>query len=361
MRKLTGQSLLFLLIVLLFSCGKEEKALYLSGRIEGDEYDIGAKIGGKVVEVRVEEGKEVRKGEVLAKLDSKELEAKLRRAEAVVRSLREKLRALEVKRELLVKELDINLKASVKRREVARDELQGLEHTKRELEVRKEKLLKDLKRFRELFSKGVIPQSKLEEIETEVGSLEERIRALGKAMEELRKKVELAELEIELAREKRKEIEALEKEIASLRERVREAEAGVEEVRALLEDTILRSPIEGTVVEKFVEEGEVVPPGKVLFTVVNLDELYFKGYLPETKLGLLRLGQEAYVKVDSFPERKFPAVVSYISDRAEFTPKEVQTKEARVKQVFAVKMRLKENPGHVLKPGMPAEAYVELR
>ncbi len=355
-----GKLLPFLLLILL-ACGKEENYIQISGRIEGDEHDVGSKVGGKVVRVLVREGSEVRRGDVLAELDSKELRARLKRAKALVSSLKEKLRSLKAKRELLRRELRINLEASRKKKEIALRELLRLEHTKKELEVRREKLLKDLERFRELFRKGVVPKTRLEEVETEFGSIEERIRGLERALEELRKKVELAELEVRLAKEKERELEVIEGDIRSLGERVREAEAGVEEVRALLEDTLLRSPTDGTVVEKLVEEGEVVPAGKVLFTVVNLDRLYFKGYLPETKLGFVRLGQKAYVKVDSFPERKFPAEVSYVSDRAEFTPKEVQTKEARVKQVFEVRLRLLKNPEHVLKPGMPGDAFIELR
>ncbi len=381
--------LILMIFLLLTSCGKEENVIFLSGRIEGDEYDVGVKVGGKILEIRVSEGSQVKRGDVLAKLESDEIEAKLRRAKAglealknsvkakrkEVKILKEKLSSMRIKREILKKEVEVSLEATKRKKDIARSNLARLEHTKRELEARHGKIIKDLERFKELFKKGVIPESKLEEIESEARALEERIKATERGIEELRKRIEIAELEIELARERMKEVSAFDREIASLEEtikakeeelasllsRVKEAETVVDEVKALLKDTVIRSPVDGTVVEKMVEEGEVVAPGKRLFTIVNLDRLYFKGYIPETKLGFIRIGQEAFIKVDSFPEKRFPAEISYVSDRAEFTPKEVQTKEARVKQVFAVKLRLKENPDHVLKPGMPAEAFIELR
>ncbi len=355
------KKLLPFLLILFVSCHEKETALTISGRIEGAEHDVGTTLGGKVIKVLAEEGKSVSKGQVLAEIDSRRLRARLKRAKAILASLKEKARSLRAKRDILSQEVRINLEVARKRREIAKRELLRLEHSREELEIRKDKLSKDLRRFRELFRKGAVPEAKLEEVETEFSSILERIKGVERAVEEMRKKVELAELEVRLAKTKKKELEVLDGEIRSLRRRIAEAQAGVEEADALLEDSLLRSPIQGTVVEKYVEEGEVVAPGKILFTVVDLDRLYFKGYLPETKLGLVRVGQKAYLKVDSFPNRKFPAVVSYVSDRAEFTPKEVQTREARVKQVFEVRLRLLENPGHVLKPGMPADAFIELR
>ncbi len=388
MRRLIGQSLVLILILVL-SCGKEERGIHISGRIEGDEYDVGTKVGGKILRILVDEGDEVRKGELLAELESEQLRARLRRALAAlefakeslkakrreVNTLKEKLRSLEIKRSILMDEVSLNVDVAKKRKEIALKEIERLRHRKEELSARYRKIKRDLERYRDLHRKGVVPKSKLEEMETQERIILERLKAMDRSIGELVDRLSLAELELRRAESRRREVSVLGREIRALREtlrakerelsafrsKVKEAQALVEEIEAHLKDTEIRAPAGGVIVEKMVEEGEVVAPGQRLFTIVNLDRLYFKGYLPETKLGMVSLGQKAFIVVDSFPDRKFPAVVSYISDRAEFTPKEVQTKEARVKQVFAVKLRLKENPQHLLKPGMPAEAYIERR
>ena len=120
----------------------------------------------------------------------------------------------------------------------------------------------------------------------------------------------------------------------------------------------MKSPIDGRVLTRTVERGERVEPGTPLFTLVDLDRLYVKIYVPEPSIGKVALGQEARVSVDAYPGRAFPARVSRVSQEAEFTPKNVETREERVKLVFAVEVSLLENPQGVLKPGMPADAVI---
>jgi HlyD family secretion protein len=117
----------------------------------------------------------------------------------------------------------------------------------------------------------------------------------------------------------------------------------------------LQSPIDGSVTSRSTHSGEAALAGATLLTVANLDEVKLTVYIPEDELGRVYLGQGVEVQVDSFPGRVFTGTVSYISQQAEFTPKNVQTEEERVNMVFAVRVRLP-NPDHALKPGMPADA-----
>jgi HlyD family secretion protein len=123
-------------------------------------------------------------------------------------------------------------------------------------------------------------------------------------------------------------------------------------------DFAIRSPITGRVLTRSVELGERVGDGTPLFTLVDLDRLYVKIYVPEPSIGKVALGQDARVYVDAYPERPFAGRVSRVSQEAEFTPKNVETREERVKLVFAVEIALAENPDGVLKPGMPADAVI---
>jgi HlyD family secretion protein len=104
-----------------------------------------------------------------------------------------------------------------------------------------------------------------------------------------------------------------------------------------------------------------VAAGTPLFDVVDLDRLYLKVFVPEAQIGKVRLGLPARIHTDAFPERSFAATVRFIASRAEFTPKEVQTPDERVKLVYAVKLSLEDNPEHRLTPGLPADAVIRWR
>lgn len=138
---------------------------------------------------------------------------------------------------------------------------------------------------------------------------------------------------------------------------VRQAEAARDTLLAQLEKTQLKAPRAGLVVERAVHAGEMALPGASLLTLADLDSVTLTVYIPVDAIGRVEVGQPATVTVDAFPGRAFHGTVSYISPEAEFTPKNVQTREERVKQVFAVKIRLP-NPDHALKPGMPADAVI---
>ncbi len=127
-----------------------------------------------------------------------------------------------------------------------------------------------------------------------------------------------------------------------------------------LQDTLLQAPVSGVVLIKNVEEGETVGAGTPVFTIGDLENPWIKVYVKESKLGFVKLGQKAEVRTDSHPQKTYEGTVSYISSEAEFTPKNVQTQEERVKLVFGVKVKVK-NENNELKPGMPADVKIILQ
>ena len=130
--------------------------------------------------------------------------------------------------------------------------------------------------------------------------------------------------------------------------------ATIELIKTNIENSIIKSPIDGLVLSKNTEMGEVVLPGSSLLTLGDLSKPWVKIYIKETDLGKVKLGQKAEVKIDTYPDKVFEGRVTYISNQAEFTPKNIQTKEERVKLVFGIKVSL-DNPLQILKPGMPAD------
>jgi len=145
--------------------------------------------------------------------------------------------------------------------------------------------------------------------------------------------------------------------VTAVEAQVEIARAALETLEVQIEKLTLTAPISGLVLERPVHVGEVALPGTPLLTIADLDDLTLTIYVPEDQLGLVQIGQPVSVTVDAYPDRTFLGTVSHIASEAEFTPKNVQTREERVNMVFAVKVELP-NPDHALKPGMPADAVI---
>ncbi len=139
----------------------------------------------------------------------------------------------------------------------------------------------------------------------------------------------------------------------------RVAKANLDRIDAAIKTAVIYSPVEGTVLVKNLEKGEIAFPGSPIITVADLRHPWIKIYVDEKGLGFVKIGQSAGIFIDSYPGKPFPGKVVSISNKAEFTPKTIQTKDERVKLMFAVKIEI-ENPEMILKPGMPADAEIRI-
>lgn len=164
--------------------------------------------------------------------------------------------------------------------------------------------------------------------------------------------VEVAQAQVEALK-----MGATPEQIAAVQAQVEAARAALQTLQVQGRKMQLRAPISGWVLERPVHVGEVAVPGAPLMTIADLDQLSLTVYVPEDWLGWIQIGQSVPVTVDAYPNRTFTGTVVSISNRAEFTPKNVQTRQERVNMVFAVEIRLT-NPDHALKPGMPADAVL---
>jgi len=135
------------------------------------------------------------------------------------------------------------------------------------------------------------------------------------------------------------------------------AEAAIRLIQRSIKDATVIIPANGIMQVRYVELGELVTPGSILATVTDLHDMWIMAYVSEKNLGKVKLGQSAEVFVDSFPDKPFPGKVVYISTEAEFTPKNIQTKEERVKLVYGVKVQI-DNTKELLKVGMPADVVI---
>jgi HlyD family secretion protein len=130
--------------------------------------------------------------------------------------------------------------------------------------------------------------------------------------------------------------------------------------QARMNDCAVVAPVSGTVSAVAFRIGETVLAGSVPITIIDLDQTWLTVYLPERLLGRVKLGDGCRVRVDAYPKRDFGGKLTFIADKAEFTPKDIQTREERINQVYRMKITLP-NPEGILKPGMPADAFLTLR
>lgn len=148
--------------------------------------------------------------------------------------------------------------------------------------------------------------------------------------------------------------------VTQARAQLQEAQAGAREVDSMQAELTLKAPTAGVVLSRLREPGEVLAGGGSVLELVDLDKLHLKVYVPEREIGRVARGQAARLWIDALPDAPFDAKVSQIAARAEFTPKEVQTADERVKLVYAVKLNIGANPGHRLTPGVPADAVIRI-
>ena len=343
-----------------------------SGRVEGDQAAVGAKVSGRIIRLAIREGQTLKAGDLIAELSSDQTKAQLEQAEHDLHTAREEAgqaiaRISVSEREVKARETAVQLaeQESTARIGEAEASLETAGARFPQLEAERQRTEKDFKRSQELLAREFIAPQEADNAKAAFQS--------AKAAEEVaRKQILQAKENLKLARTTRIAVELRKKELDQAKEslgetkiasqaakaRVQSLEARVIEARANVADTRVVAPFDGTVLRKLIEEGQVVAPGTPLITFVDLSKLYVKVFLPENEIGKVRLGNAARVYVDAFPRKYFEAAVSEVSQQAEFTPRDIHMKDERVKLVFAVKLSLK-NPQGFLKPGMPADSKIQ--
>jgi HlyD family secretion protein len=275
-----------------------------NGRVEATQVDISTKIPGRVIEIVPHEGDMVSPGEVVTRIDTSETLAQLHQAQA----------SAELARQTLV----------TRQAEVASDEAQ--------LNFANE----ELRRTTTLVNKGWSTHELLDQRNQQLKSADAALKAAMSQVDEARATVKTAD-------------------------------ARVEELQAVINDSTIKSPVEGRLQYRLVELGAVLPPGGKIATVINLNDVYTTVYLPSAQAGRLKVGNDpdaARLVIDAYPDYIFPASVSFVAPESQFTPKTVEVQSEREQLYFRVK--LQKPPGVLkgmeeqIKSGLRAVAYVRL-
>ena len=321
--------------------------LQVNGRIEGDRITIASKYPGRVAELLAREGDVVQAGQVLLRLDDRALKARLDQARAGEETLRAQLAAQVASLAVLRGETGASIESAKAQLDAARAEA-------RRADAGTEQSEREARRAAELGGRGFLGPQALERADL----------AWRQAIDQGLATQASASRAAEVLRDARLgpvRVRAKEAEVAATRARLKEAAAAVAEAQTVVDELVIVAPLAGTVTARYGNVGEVVEAGTPLLELVDLTRLYLKGYVPEPMVGKVQRGLPARIHVDAFPDQPIAATLRYVAARAEFTPKEVQTRGERVKLVYEVRLYADADPQGRLNPGQPADGMIRWR
>jgi HlyD family secretion protein len=355
----------------------------LSGNIELTQVDISFKVPGKLVSRTVDEGDPVKKGQLIARIDDVQTLRQRNAQEAGVRTaqmqLAQSATAVTWQKETL--EGDIALRrAEVRQAQAVLDqmlagsrpqEIQQAEAAVADARTQHEQARLDWDRAQTLFTNDDISTAQRDQARSRFNSTaallkqaQERLALVreGPRKEEIavaRAQLARAQAALKISEANRMETKRREEDLAARRSEVDRARQQLGVTESQLQDTTVYSPIDGVVLVKSAEVGEVLAAGTTVVTIGDLDHPWVRGYVREADLGRVKLGQKVRIATDSYPGKVYWGRISFIASEAEFTPKQIQTQEERVKLMYRIKIEV-DNEHRELKSNMPVDAEIVL-
>jgi HlyD family secretion protein len=350
--------------------GKKDDSVF-SGTIETREIRVGSKVGGRVEAVLIQEGQEVTAGQPLVRFDVAELQTQQAQAEARIEQQQARL-------ERLLHGARPEEKAQARAvTETARASLDAVKNWPRPEEIEQARASlaaaeADLKnaevafeRTKQLRSTGDISQQEFDAARFRLDNLRARREAEKKKLDLLlngsrKEDIRAAEERFRQAQEAERLVQAgpRSEEIADARAQLAEAQARLEQIKVQLAEGEVKAPASATVEVLSIRPGDLLAANQPIARLLEKDQIFVRVYIPEPQLGLVKVGQKARIKVDSFKDRTFDGVIEQINTQGEFTPRNIQSRDERNHQVFGVKVRIDNREGK-LKAGMAADVTLE--
>lgn len=325
--------IIFVFSLLLVSCSLEanEESIY-TGTIESNNVNLSTELGGKIVNIIVKDGEKIEKGDKIAEIDTTDLKIKLKKARSVLKAAEAKLEEIiEGARGEEIKSARANMKNI---------EMQ-LEGAKKNYEYR----LKNFNDMNELFKNSAASQQQIEDAKALLDSDEAKVKSLERQLEASKAKLDL--LMNGATKQKIKIIEA----------EVEIAKAEIELLEEQISKGEILAPISGIIEKTYYDIGEIIQIGGNIGRIIDTEDLWVKIYVPEKELHKIDLNQEIDLSVD-YNNEIIRGRVIYFSPEAEFTPKNVESKENKEEMVFEIKIKILD-PKVSLKPGMLIDVELE--
>ena len=304
-----------------------------SGTIEGTELPVQPELGGRIVDLQVHEGQVIKTGDIIAKLDDSQGKITLATAKSQQTQAQAKLNDLlgGARAEEIRRLKDVLTQANANAAGLAQN-----------LQFEQNNLASDQKLYEGGgVSKQIVDaqQNKIDTLKSQYDGAQANVNAAQASLDQAQ------------AGNTQPTIQAQEAAVDITTQAVQAAELSLTKL-------IIKSAASGQVLYQQVELGQVVNPGTTLVTILDPNDLWIKIYIPEAKLNMVKVGGIASIAVDSYPNKMFKGQIQYVSNQAEFTPKNVQTKEERTTTVYAVKISITEGKDQ-LKAGMPADVTLQ--
>ena len=357
--------------------------IVVSGNIELTEVNIAFKTAGRLTERTVDEGDGVKKGQVIARLDRDQLMAQREREVAGLESARSQLAQSETslawEKATLAADIE-QRRADLASNEARLAELNNGARPQEKLDARAaveaaqselDRAKKDWDRSQTLFKNDDISAAQFDQYRNRWESAQAAVKSAterealvlagprAEVIKAQQGQVERARAAVKMAEANSLEMKRREQDLATRRAEIARSTASIAMIDSQLADTIVASPVDGVVLVKAADVGEVLAPGTTVVTVGDIDHPWLRGYVNETDLGKVKLGAKAKVTTDSYKGKVYQGRVTFISSEAEFTPKQIQTEQERVKLVYRIKIEM-DNPRRELKSNMPADAEIVL-
>jgi HlyD family secretion protein len=365
------------------SMNRSTNRILVSGNLELTQVDLSFKTAGRMTELAVREGDFVKKGDLIAKLDAAQLEQQQLRDQAAVASAQSSLQQLQTSIEYQAATIDSDI--STRRAELAQaqaklddlmagsrpQEIQQAQSGVADAKAWNDQARQDWDRAQTLFAREDISKSQYDQARAKLDSTAAQLRQAqdhlalvqeGPRKEEIagaRAQVSRAQAAVQTAEANRIELRRKQEELSARRAEIDRTRAQVGMTQTQIGDTTIVAPIDGVVLVKSAEAGEVVAAGTTIVSLGDLAHPWLRAYINETDLGRVKLGGKVQLSTDSFPGKTYEGHISFISSEAEFTPKQIQTKEERVKLVYRIKIEV-DNKAHELKNNMPVDAEIAL-
>lgn len=360
-----------------------DRVIRISGNIEMTQVDIAFKTPGRLIELNADEGQFVKQGMILARIDKETVERQRTRetagvaaAESQVTQLRTLIewQTASIDRELEMRNAEVRTAESRLKDLIAGSrpqEIQAAKSAVDEARTQFNQVKKDWDRAQILYKNEDISTAQYDQFQTRFNAAASSLKQVEQKLalveegprkediESARSQLARAQAAVRMTEANRIEVKRKQEEMVARRAEVARAKASVSVLDSQIDDTVAVAPIDGMVLVKSADRGEVLPAGTKVFTLADMEHPWMRGYITESQLGKVRVGDTVKITTDSFPGKQYLGRVVFIASEAEFTPKQIQTAEERVKLVYRIKVEVK-NPAQELKVNMPVDGEIAI-
>ena len=329
------------------------------GRLDGDVILLNSKYPGRIQEILVEDGQAVKKGDVIASLQSDEYQAKLRALNKSIDSAKDGLAAMEYEYDIAKESIPLEIKKAKHAVEITKAQKNELNDSISSLKEVVEQDKRDYTRTQTLYAKKLIGKQKLELVKLKLLSDTNQLSGLKQKKVQLERSIEIAKDTVKLAQTQKKKLLSIRANINATQNKVEALKANREELKIIISQLTIKSPIDGMVIEKVANIGEVIGSGMIVATLIDPHTLYLKMFVDTLENGKIKIGDKAVMFLDSNPDTAIDAKVVKIAQKAEFTPKEVNVRSDRIQHMYAVHIKpIKTNK--LFKIGLPAIGIISI-